>query len=469
MERGAGPLRRLEEDALFSTVRERLGPAGKGKNFLHGECIAALISGSPLRGLLISSSNPGSSLGMLPPWPRTSPGSAPAVTVLFPGDGRRVTLIELDGSMEDRLASSAFPVAAMACDLNDPTELIDPFGGAEDLESRTLRALGEPRGMNALVAVALCSAFSLQPDDDCLEALKRCAPGLARERPRRVFANLARVMSAPGLSSSARMMKDVGVLDAVLPEVATNFEVPQNYYHHLGVWGHTLEVLDRLEEIMSDPRTFLGPRGRLLAGHLARVVACGFDRRTLIALAALVHDCGKALTMKVEDSGRIRFKGHAIEGARLVENVSRRLEVPNRGRRYLVSTVRNHMRLGYLLKEGETEATRLGVVRELGDSTIDVAVLSLADRLATKGEASRPEGVERYQRTVRRVLADFDWDSYAPPLAGGRDVVIHAGLEGQDVGRALLELRVAQKESRVVNRQQALEFIAPDFKGNLSP
>jgi poly(A) polymerase len=466
---GAGPLDPIEDDELLRTLLRRLGKSGGGRNYLCGETITSVMSGAPSRGILVACAGGVSeSADVLRPWPSITLRNNPDVVVFFPGSDRNVVLVGMDGDIERFVKSYGFAVTAMAVDVSEQGTLIDPMGGSNDLVCGVLRHTAASDGLNALRAVELCASYSLEPDDEAVAALQSAAALLVDAPARRLRAGLARVLSTGGLSRSARMMRELFVMDAVLPEVAATYEVPQNYYHHLGVWEHTLEVLDRLEEIMASPKQFLGPTVRGLDEHFARPVESGVPRRSFLAFAALIHDCGKVVTMKVEDSGRIRFGGHQAAGAQLADRIARRLGLSYRGRRYLTGVVGQHMRLGYLLKEGETTGSRLGVARELGSSSVDIAILSLADRLATRGEASTAEGLERYERLVKRFLADYCWNRDCPTLAGGRDVQVHAGLEGPAVGEKLFDLRLAQKERTVTGRQQALEFIAPDFKGRLS-
>lgn len=299
--------------------------------------------------------------------------------------------------------------------------------------------------------------------------MKEASPGLGAVPPQRAWPALARVMDGTRPADRARLMRRLGVLDALIPEVAAVFEVPQNYYHHTGVWEHTLEVLDRLEELMRSPGAAFPACASGVASQLQGKVEGGFDRRTYLTFAALIHDIGKAATMSVEPSGRIRFGEHQREGALVARDIAGRLSLGYRGSHHLAGLFESHMKFGFLMKEGESTETRLKAVRELGDRCVDVALLSLADRMATRGEAATREAGERFKRLLARVLNDYFWDRGCPPLLCGRDAVIHSGVgPGPEVGRKLFDARVAQREGIVSNRQQALEYLAPDFKGKIT-
>ena len=54
--------------------------------------------------------------------------------------------------------------------------------------------------------------------------------------PTRAWDAVSRLFSGTGLSDTSRFLKDTGALAALFPELAAIYDVPQNYFHHLGVW-----------------------------------------------------------------------------------------------------------------------------------------------------------------------------------------------------------------------------------------
>jgi poly(A) polymerase len=365
---------------------------------------------------------------------------------------RSVTVVPLTGSdIKKHLADSGFTATAMALDLSagSTRKVVDPFGGLDDLIEGRLRAISSGAftddPVRLLLAAELKFGYGLDPTSETIDYM-------------RASADLAK----------ARFLADTGVLGALLPEVGAVYEVPQNYYHHLGVWEHTLEVLDILESMLEKPGAFFRAYSGRVSMHMAEEVEPGTDRRSIVGFAALIHDIGKPQVMTCEPSGRIRFQGHQVEGARLAADIAARMGLGNRCTLQLVGTVGDHMRLGFLLKEGESAQTRLQAVSELGERCIEVVLLSLADRMATRGPASTEQAMELYRRMTSRVLADYFWEIDYPALIDGRDVIMHTGIgPGPDVGRALFKARVAQREAVVSTRDQALEYLAPDFKGKM--
>jgi poly(A) polymerase len=455
--------------------------AGPGRLYLCGDYVLqALVGRQPCNILLVSSGEAGEvaprlagALGLKLLELKGTAGGYHLAGESF--GSRSITVLPLAGSeIKDQLADCGFTVTAMALDLSawSSGEVVDPFGGLQDLIEGRLRAISSKvfadDPVRLLLAAELKFGYGLDPTDET-GAYMRASADLAKTLPAaRAWPILMRLFGGDDLSAKARFLADTGVLGGLFPEVEAVYEVPQNYYHHRGVWEHTLEVLDILEEMLEKPGAFFRAYAGRISMHMAQEVDPGAHRRSTLGFAALIHDIGKPGVMKCEPSGRIRFQGHQTAGARLTAGIAARMGLGNRCTAQLVGIVGEHMRLGFLLKEGESAQTRLQAVRELGDRCIEVILLSLADRMATRGPASTEQAMELYRRMTSRVLADYFWDKDYPPLVDGRDVMMHTGIgPGPDVGRALFKARVAQREGTVSGRDQALEYLAPDFKGKM--
>jgi poly(A) polymerase len=471
--------RSLRSDPLFTRAAAALEGLEPGTCHACGAYVLESMAGAEPGGLLVTTSAPAGEVasrlagatGLFPTPLKRAQG---VYNLSRPGE-RGVTVIPQNGrDITSHLQGAGFTVLAMAVDFlgEGPRDIIDPLGGLDDLARGVLRAAGQSsireEPARVMLALDLMRRFGLAPDEETTLALKVGGARAGDIGGPRAWKGLARLLMGSRLSGAAEFLEETGALGAILPEVACIYEVPQNYYHHLDVWRHTLETLDRLEEMLTDPRRHFKAHGERIASYLTRPLEGGVRRRSLLAIAGLIHDVGKASTMTVEPSGRIRFQGHQLEGARLAGGIAARFGLGNRAREHLVAIVRDHMRLGFLLKEGESTATRLCAALDLGGHCVEVVMLSLADRLATRGEASTAEGLERFKRVAMRVLGDWFWLRDFPPLVDGRDIMVHAGMaEGPEVGRALFRVRVAQRESIIASRPQALEFLAPDFKGKM--
>ena len=120
-------------------------------------------------------------------------------------------------------------------------------------------------------------------------------------------------MLATGALDGLALADRLGLLRAVLPELADLHGVEQSHYHHLDVYGHTLEVLERLIELEARR-----PSGRRCASVLDEPLADELTRGEALRFGALLHDIGKPATRDVREDGRVTFIGHDRLGEEMV-------------------------------------------------------------------------------------------------------------------------------------------------------
>ncbi len=138
---------------------------------------------------------------------------------------------------------------------------------------------------------------------------------------------------------------------AVLPELHELRGVEQNPYHHLDVYGHTIEVLERLLAVERDLDAYAGEHAEAVRQVLDEPLADGMTRGEALRMGALFHDLGKPETRTVNEEGRVFFLGHDRAGARIVGAICERLRSSRRLRSYLEGICLNHLRLGFLVHE----------------------------------------------------------------------------------------------------------------------
>jgi poly(A) polymerase len=377
-------------------------------------------------------------------------------------------------SLADDLALRDFTVNAIAEPL-DGGQPIDPLGGLADVRARRLRMASpaafadDPLRVLRLVRVAL--EVELEADADTLREARAAAAGLRAVASERVFTELRRTLAANGAVSGLRMMGELGATAIVLPELEALRGVQQSRFHHLDVYGHTLEVLDRtvqLTGLEGLAAAELGPGVRshasAVAALLAEPLADDMTRGEALRWGALLHDAAKPLTREVRPGdGRVTFIGHDARGADLARAVLERLHASERLRGHVAGLVRHHLRLGFLVHERQplSRRTVFDYLQACSPVEADVTLLSIADRLATRGERSR-ESIDAHLRLAGQVLADaLRWHQEGPPgpLLRGDELARALGIPtGPRVGALLAELAAAQYAGEVSTREQALAY-----------
>jgi poly(A) polymerase len=380
-------------------------------------------------------------------------------------------------SLEEDLALRDFTVNAIAEPLGEPGtppgETIDPLGGGEDLARRRLREAG-PRAfaqdpLRVLRLVRLAVELDLEVDADTRTHAHAHAAALREVAPERIFMELCRIVDAPRAVAGLELMGEVGATAVVLPELEALRGVTQSHYHHRDVYGHTLEVLEQVIALQEEPAAALGGDRELYRGAvaalLAEPLAGGLTRAGALRWGALLHDAAKPLTREVRSSdGRVTFVGHDAQGAQLAGEVLVRLRASGRLRAHVAALVRNHLRLGFLVHEPQPLARRtvFAYLRACEPVEVDVTLLSVADRLATRGERSQ-EAIEAHLDLAGRMLADaIRWraEGGSPhPLLRGDELASELGIPaGPRLGELLEELLRAQYAGEVATRKDALAY-----------
>jgi putative nucleotidyltransferase with HDIG domain len=257
-------------------------------------------------------------------------------------------------------------------------------------------------------------------------------------------------------------MDEGGVLAVLLPELEALKGVEQNPYHHLDVWGHTVEVLEQLLEVERDPGAVFGPHAEAVARELDQPLADDLTRAQALRLAALLHDAGKPATRAVSPEGRVLFWGHDQLGATISREVAGRLRASAATGEYLAQLALHHLRLGFLVHR--RPLSRRDVYRYLSDCEpveLEVTVLTAADRLATRGERTRREAIEDHLGLVRDLAGEaLAWRAGPPrPPVTGEELMEALGIEpGPQVGRLLEELREAAFAGELRTKDEALRL-----------
>jgi tRNA nucleotidyltransferase/poly(A) polymerase len=211
-------------------------------------------------------------------------------------------------ALKEDLARRDFTVNAMALPLDkvmDPdwkTSLVDPFGGREDLESRLLRAVGDPLqrfaedGLRSLRACRFASQLGFRIEPATLEAIPRCLDVARKVSIERVFAEMDKLLRGGDPGLGLRFMERTGLLDLWIPELRPMMGCLQNRHHGLDVWEHTLLALQAEGTARPEMRWGL-----------------------------LLHDVGKPPTRTIGEDGEAHFFGHESVSADMAVDILRRL------------------------------------------------------------------------------------------------------------------------------------------------
>jgi len=203
-------------------------------------------------------------------------------------------------------------------------EIIDFVGGIADLETKTLRAIGtagdrfQEDALRLMRAVRFATVLKFEIEPSTWQAVCDHATLLAQISAERIREEFTRILVAPSRARGFDLLTESQLMRHVVPEVydLIGCEQPPQWHPEGDVYQHTRIMLDMLE---ADPTPEL-------------------------VLAVLLHDIGKPPTYTYDEAeNRIRFNGHDRVGAKMAEEILRRLKCSNSTIDAVCAMVANHM------------------------------------------------------------------------------------------------------------------------------
>ncbi|MBN2202051.1 CCA tRNA nucleotidyltransferase, partial [bacterium] len=232
--------------------------------------------------------------------------------IVLPDHTWEIDLTSFSGSIEEDLARRDFTIDAIAYPLDETIEAgidaarcIDPFHGRDDLRRGIVRAVSDtvftedPARLLRAVRIAAELGFSIDPEtEDLIRRDSRCIEMVAGERTREEF---LRLLARPGAGERLFQLDNLGLLTALIPELAPARGTDQPVIHVWDVLEHSIRTVTAVEFVLHEgswdhaPGDVLSvvPWSGELREHFDEPVSHGSTRRTLLKLAALLHDIGK--------------------------------------------------------------------------------------------------------------------------------------------------------------------------------
>ncbi len=375
-------------------------------------------------------------------------------------------IAELRGdTISDDLGQRDFTINAMAVEIDGNGScgtVIDPLGGARDLQHRCIRMTGpgafRDDPLRGIRAFRFAAALGFEIEPETLAAAASSSVLLGRVSAERITAELFHIFRTARGAGATAAMDTHGMLEAIFPEIIAMKLCTQNGYHHKDVWGHTLLVLEQTEHILDDPAAYFG----VTAAAVMQNLAAG-DRIALLKCAALLHDVGKPATRGLKQAtGRISFTDHDRAGAEVADRIAERMKLSNQARSFLVLLVREHLQPLFLSRAGVTPSARMRWLRKMGHDVVPSVILAMADVMSSRGPESGQEYRDRFTSWCGQLVGDYYASAREilsrPRLISGHDL-IELGMEpGPQMGPILEQVHEAQDSGEVTDRDGALEL-----------
>lgn len=460
---------RLQGSAPVRLVREAVGDVA-GEAWVVGGAVRDAVLGRPITDVdLVVAGEPQAAASAIasaaggPVFPLSEEFGAWRV---IPRTGFVCDVSPLQGgSIDEDLARRDFTANAMAVPLDRP-ELLDPHGGRADLEAGILRVLGEQSyrddPLRPLRLARLATELSLEPDAETERLTRAHAPRVPETSPERIWAELRRLVTAERVLAGLELAGRLSLTDAVLPELAELGGVEQSHFHHLDVYGHTLEVLREQLRLEADLESVFGPLTGELRAVLEEPLADELTRMQALRFAALVHDMAKPATRRELPDGRVSFIGHDRVGEEMVVALCRRLRTSERLASFLGAVTRHHLVLGFMVHERPLDPRAVyRYLRTCEPVEIEVTLLSCADRRATRGRNAEAAIAAHLALAFELMGPALAWRRDGPPKPPlrGNELARELGIEpGPELGRLIEALREAVFAGDVQDRDQAVGY-----------
>ncbi len=299
-------------------------------------------------------------------------------------DGRRPDEVKWTTDIHEDLRRRDFTCNALAYDLVNNV-LIDDYNGIKDINSKIIRAVGEPAerfeedALRLLRAVRFTGQLGFSIENVTRETLKIKANLLKNISHERIRDEFCKMLMSKDPKIAMELAHELGVLKYISHEIESGIGIEQNQAHSYDVWEHNLRTLQH---------------------------AADKNWPLEIRLSAMFHDVSKPETRRFSKEKRdYTFYGHDVVGGRVSREILERLKFPKETVEYVSSMVRWHMFFS------DTEQITLSAVRRLianvgKDKIWDLVNLRICDRVGTGRPKEEPYRFRKYQSMIQQALTD---------------------------------------------------------------
>jgi poly(A) polymerase len=367
------------------------------------------------------------------------------------------------GTLEDDLKRRDFTINALAMSIHRTSfgQIIDRFQGLDDLKQKVLRTPAAPEiafsedPLRILRAIRFATQLNFGISRPTLEAMSGMTNRLSIVSQERITEELRKILNAPKPSVGFKLMYVTGVMEVVLPELASCHGVEtRGEYGHKDVLEHTLRVLDRVAEL-TDITAPAEPGIKQLDGTLQLQPVT--KKREAILWAALFHDIAKPRTKRFQPDTGYTFYGHEDVGARMMGGIGRTLRLPQDVIQPAQTIISLHMRPIHLAEDGVTDSAIRRLIVDAGDDLNALLTLCRAD--ITSGN---PKKIKRYvtafNQLVERLLLVLEKDklrAFQSPVRGEEIMEITGLTPSPMVGRLKKMIEEAILDGQIPNEHDA--------------
>jgi len=350
-----------------------------------------------------------------------------------------------DGTREDDQKRRDFTINALALSLNKENygELLDPFGGIQDLNEGIIRTPLDPEitfsddPLRMMRAIRFATQLDFTITDECLQAIRSQNQRLEIISMERIVDELHKIMASPKPSKGLILLYRTGLLQHFLPEVVDLAGVEElEGQSHKDNFYHTAIVVDNVA---------------------AR------SENLWLRYAALFHDIGKPPTKKFVKGTGWTFHSHEFVGSKMVRKIFRRLKLPlGEPMKYVQKMVLLSSRPQAVAEEQATDSAARRLLFDAGEDIDELMILCESD-LTTRNEKKKKRYLAKYQEVRDKLIEVEEKDrlrQFQPPVDGMEIMQIFDLKPGPEIGNLKSAVKDAILDGEIENdREQALRFL----------
>lgn len=355
------------------------------------------------------------------------------VTLVFRGDHFEITTFRgkenTPLTIEEDLSHRDFTLNAMAYDIVGKV-IVDPFHGHQDIRKKIIRAVGDPLErfqedpLRMMRAIRFSLDFGYKVDPVTYKGIGLMAADIEKLSIERVRDEFVKILTAKNPSTGLNLLRKVGILEKIMPELLEGHRKRQNNYHAYTIFRHIMETVDIVE---NDP---------------------------VLRLSALFHDIAKPRVRR-KINGEWTFYNHASCSAELARDIMLRMRFSNEWVSIVTGLVLNHM---FDYKRDLSDKAIRRLLRKVGiDNIYRLITLRKADNVAHGWKNITCEELDRFKKRIDALIKKCPALNVCDLKIDGNDVMNRLNIKpGPEVGTILQRLLEAVIENPELNERNRL-------------